>query len=281
MTRMLCNALVIGGMVAANAAWAGDLPKNDDVQSTGKLTILSPMNYAPFEFVGEDGKPAGLDIELAQAMADELGVSLDIVVTPFQTMFPSIAAGRGKIAWSTFTVTGERLKIVDFVSFLKSGIVLITPADKVSKFKSKDDVCGAKIAVHGGSSADFAVDKLSADCKAAGKPDIQKALYPEQKDTIQAVLAGRADGRLDDTTAAIYYVDHSNNTMAVAPGEYFPLPLGVAVPKNDKQTAEMMQKAFQHLIDNGTYLKILDKYKMGPAAVTHSEVITSADQLPQ
>ncbi|MBB4236240.1 ABC transporter substrate-binding protein [Rhizobium esperanzae] len=281
MSKILCNALVLGGIAAANAAWAADLPKSDDVTSTGKLTILSTMDYAPFEFLDKSGKPDGLDIELAQAAAEALGAKLDIVTTPFPSIFPSITAGRGKIAWSTFTATPERLKIVNFVTFLKSGIVLVTPADKASRFKSKDDLCGAKVAVHNGSSGDFAADKLSTDCKAAGKPEIEKSLYPQQQNIIQAVLSGRVDGYFDDTTAALYYVGTTKGAMVVAPGEYFPLPLGIAIPKDDPKTAEMLQKVLQHLMDNGTYAKVLAKYEMGPAAVQQADVISSADQLPQ
>lgn len=281
MSKKLFHAVVLGGIIAANSAWAGDLPKSDDVTSTGRLTILSTMDYAPFEFLNKEGKPDGLDVELAQAAADALGVKLDIITTPFPSIFPSIAAGRGKIAWSTFTATPERLKIVNFVTFLKSGIVLVVPTDNVSKFQSKDDLCGSRIAVHNGSSGDFAADKLSAECKAASKPEIEKSLYPQQQDIIQAVLSGRVDGYFDDTTAAIYYVGTTKGAMVVAPGEYFPLPLGIAVPKDDPKTAEMLQKVLQHLMDNGTYAKILDKYKMGPAAAKQADVISSADQLPK
>lgn len=281
MSKMLRNVIILAAVTAASPVLADNLPKNDEVKSTGKLTILNALNYAPFQIVDKDGKPAGMNIELAQAAADALGAQLEVIKTPFPSMLPSLAAGRGKIAWSTLTVTPERLKIVDFVTFMRSGMVLIVPIDKLSDFKSKDDMCGAKIAVQSGTAADFGVDRLSKDCITAGKDPIQKSIYPDQKDAIQAVVTGRVAGRLDDTTAATYYVDHSNNKMAMAPGEYFPLPLGIAVPKNDKQTAEMMQKVFQHLIDNGTYQKILGKYNMGIAAVKRSDVITSAEQIPQ
>lgn len=258
-------------------SYADDLPKTEEVASTGKLTILNTLAYAPFNYIGKDQRPAGLVVEVAQAAADALGVKLDIVTTPFASIFPSIAAGRSKIAWSTFTATPERLKVVDFVTFLKSGIVLVVPSDKVGSFQSKTDVCGAKIAVYKGNSADLAADNLSADCVAVGKPKIDKLLYPTQQESIQAVLAGRAQGRLEDTTAALYYVDTTNKTMAVAPGEYLPLPLGVIVPKGDTKTAEMVQKVIQHLMDNGTYSKIFAKFNMTAAEIKTSEIITSAD----
>lgn len=266
---------------AVGSSHADDLPKTEDVMTSGKLSILSSMAYAPFSYYEEGQKPAGLDIELAQAAADALGVRLDIVTTPFESIFPSIAAGRSKIAWSTFTATPERLKAVDFVTYLKSGIVLVVPTDKVANFQSQDKLCGAKIAVFKGNSSDFAVDSLSADCERSGAPKIEKFLYPTQQETIQAVLAGRVDGRLEDTTAASYYVNSTNKSMTIAPGEYFPLPLGAIIPKGDKKTAEMLQKVIQHLIDDGTYAKIFGKYNMSRAMIEHSEIITDANQLPQ
>lgn len=256
-----------------------NLPKNSEVTSTGKFKIASSLSYAPFEFVDEAGAPAGLDIDLAKAAAKVLGAELEIIKIPFSAQLPALASGRVKVAWSSFTVTSERLKQVDFVTFMKSGTVIVTSKEKGYRLKTKADLCGAALAVGQGSAQDFAADKLNAECIALGKSAIKKAIYPEQKDSIQAVIAERVDGRFEDATSGGYYVSKSGGKMVVAGEEYFPLPLGVAVAKGDEASAEMMRAVLQKLMDDGTYKAIVEKYGMSHGAVPMSSIITTADQL--
>ena len=273
-------AAVMSCAVAATAtASASELPKNQNVRETGKLSIANGLAYAPFEFVDTAGKPAGLDIEMAEASAKALGVELDITTIPFSSQITALASGRVQIAWSTFSVTEERLKQVDFVMFLSASTVLMTTAENAAKFKSKEDLCGASIAVQTGSIADFAADKLSAECEAAGKAKIDKSIYPEQQDTIQAVSTGRAIGRFDDSTAAGYLETESKGKFVVVPGSYFPTPLGLAVAKGDKETAEMMRATLQQLMDDGSYKTIVDKYNMGSSSIDKSVIITDPSQI--
>lgn len=265
----------------AHPALAADLPLTDDVKSSGTLSIASGLDYAPMEFTDEKGEPTGLDIELAHAVAKRMGVKLDLKRIPFASQIPALTANRVKVAWATFTVREDRLKQVDFVTFLKSGTVGAVLPENAAKYKTKDDFCGIRIAVQTGSSADFTTDKLSDECTKAGKSAIQKMIYPEQKDTIQAVLTSRADMRFDDTTAAGYYEKTSGGKLIVVPGVYDVLPLGVAVPKGDEATAEMMRAALQAVIDDGSYKAILDKYGMSVAAVEKTRIITSVDQISE
>lgn len=266
---------------AATTAMSQALSKNAEVKSTGKLRITNTLSYAPFEYADEAGNPAGLNIDLAKAAASALGVELEVSRQPFPSQIPGLAAGRTKVAWASFTVTTERLKQVDFVTFLRAGTVLVAPAERAGQFRTKDDLCGAQVAVQSGSAADFAADRISAECKSRGKEEIRKAIYPDQKEAIQAVVTGRVVGRLDDSTAGTYYASRSAGKMVVVPGEYFPLPLGVAVAKGDGDSAEMMRAVLQKLMDDGTYKTIINKYGMGLAAIDKSVVITRAEQLPK
>ncbi|MBE7182784.1 MAG: ABC transporter substrate-binding protein [Methylobacterium mesophilicum] len=267
--------------VSTTAAFAADIPVTDSVKQSGKLTIASSLAYAPFNYTDENGKAVGLDIELAMAAAGLMGVKLDIVPIPFASQIPALASGRVNIAWTTFTVTPERIQQVDFVTYLQAGTVATVKPENKDKFARKTDLCGQAVAVQTGSSADFVVDKLSGECKAANLPEIKKTIYPEQKDSIGAVLAGRADVWMDDSTAAGYYEKTSNGQLVVTGDGYYPAPLGIAVSKNDKPTADMLQSALSALIADGTYGKIIAKYNMGTSAVAQSVVYTDTAQLNQ
>lgn len=258
---------------------ATDIPITKAVSTSGKLVIASSLAYAPFEYTDASGKPAGLDIELAQAAADLMGVELEIVTIPFASQIPALASGRATMAWTTFTVLPERLKQVDFISFMKTGsVAAVKPEDK-EKFAKKLDLCGRAIAVQTGSSGDVAADRISADCEAASFPKLNKQIYPEPKDSIAAVLSGRAEAWLDDSTATGYFEKMSKAQLVVTGDSYYPSPLGIAVPKGDTATATMVNAVLKELMANGTYKKLLDSYNMGKSSLEAPVVYTDVSQL--
>lgn len=270
--KKLISAAALLALTSAGSVHADDA---DD------LTIGSSLGYAPFEYVDADGNPTGIDIELAQAAAKALGKELQIDVVPFASQIPSLMSNRIEIAWSSFTVTQERLEKVDFVTFLQSGATISLLPQNAEKYPDPDSACGMNLAIQVGAAADQRADQISAECAAKGLPEMEKTYYPENKDVIQAVLTGRVDGTLGDATAAKYYAQQSKGKLAVVPFLYSPTELGLAVRKGDTATAEMMQKALQTLIDDGTYSAILSKYNQQDYGVATSRIITDAGQLTQ
>lgn len=272
-------ALAIAAAALASGAGAAELPKSPEVKETGKLIIANTLEYAPFEFIAEDGKQVGINIELAQEAAKMMGAELEVTRIPFPSMIPGLAAGRFKIAWETFAATEDRLKQVDFVMFIKSGIVASTTLEKAPTFQGEHNLCGKRLGVIGGAVSDFIADRLNEECKAKGLPELTKSVFPEGKDIIQAVLSDRVDARLDDATASGYFEVTSKGQLVVVPGLYDVAPLGIAVPKGDKDTAEMLRAALEEMIKNGTYKEIMTKYGMTSAMIEEAYVVDSADKI--
>ena len=147
--------LTLGSAAAAVLAFAtmvsaAEVKKSPEVAETGKLTIANTLQYAPFEFTSEDGKAVGINIELAEETAKLVGAELDILRIPFPSMIPGLSAGKFKVAWETFSATEDRLKSVDFVMFIKSGIVASTTPDKAANFQSENNLCGKRVGVIAG-----------------------------------------------------------------------------------------------------------------------------------
>jgi polar amino acid transport system substrate-binding protein len=272
-------AAAVLALAFAVAAGAAEVKKSPEVAETGKLSIANTLEYAPFEFVDEGGKSVGINIELAAQAAKMMGAELDVVRMPFPSMIPGLAAGKFKIAWETFAATEERLKQVDFVMFIKSGIVASTTPDKAPTFQGENNLCGKRVGVIGGAVSDIIADRLSGECKTKGLPELAKQIFPEGKDIIQAVLSDRLDAKLDDATASGYFEVTSGGKLVVVPGRYDVAPLGVAIPKGDKDTAEMLRAALQTMIENGTYKTIMAKYGMTSAMIEESYIVDSVDKI--
>jgi polar amino acid transport system substrate-binding protein len=261
------------------AAAEEGIPLASTLMTPGELTIANTLAYAPFEFLLDDGTPTGVDIDLANASADALGLELVIVEIPFTSILPAMSAGRADLAWGSFTVTEERLEEVDFVVFMDAGTVASALPDVAATLTEQNDLCGLSIGIAAGSSADFTADALSADCEAAGLAPIDKVIFPDIPEVIQSVLSGRVDARLDDSTASGYYEVTSDGQLVVVPGLYEVQPGGLVVEKGDAEMAEMMRAAIQAVIDDGTYAKIFAAYGIGESMIDESYIVTTIDEL--
>lgn len=269
-------ALALG---VAGAASAEGIALTEKVKASGNLTIASGLDYAPMQFVDEKGDPAGMNVEMATEVAKLLGVELDIVTIPFKAQIPALVSERADIGWAGYTILPERLEQVDFVGFMSSGTVIVTLPENKAALAEALAICGKKVAVANGNAADTVADRISKDCEAAGRAALEKQIFPDQKDTIQALLTGRVDARLDDATSAGYYETTTNGKNVVASDPIDPAPLGLAIRKGDSATGEMLSAALTQLMANGTYASILEKYGMSAAAVTESVVYTDMSQL--
>lgn len=264
--------------VLAVPAMAQVVP-SPEVKESGTLTIANTLDYAPFEYLDADGKQAGIIVEMAEQTAKALGVKLDIQRTPFPSMIPGIAAGRFKVAWETFSANPDRLAQVDFIMWLKAGIAASTSPEKKDSFTGDTPLCGKRIGASVGSGSDFLVDKLSKECTDKGQPAIIKSVFNNSTDMVQAILSDRIDARLDDATASSYFEVTSKGQLVVLPTLYEVAPLGMAIAKNDKATADMMISAMSEMFKNGSYKAILDKYGMSAYAVKEPYFVNDMSQL--
>lgn len=265
--------------LGAGVAHAQDVSVSPEVAESGVLTIANTLDYAPFEYLDENGNQAGIIVELANAVAGEVGADLEIQRTPFPSMIPGLAAGRFRVAWETFSATPERLEQVDFVMFLKAGVAASTLPENVENFAGDHPLCGKSVGVSAGSVADFLVEKLDAACAEAGLDPVDKAVFTTSTDIVQAVLSDRIEARLDDATASSFFEVESGGKLVVLPTLYEVSPLGMAIAKDDAETANMMQSALAALFEDGTYQAVLDKYGMGAYAIDEPYFVGSMDDL--
>lgn len=277
--RMTGLALAISTMAWGGASQAAEVAKSTDVKLNGTLAVANTLDYAPFEYLDADGKQTGIIIELAGEVAKLVDAKLDVQRTPFPSMIPGLAAGRFKIAWETFSATPERLKQVDFVMFLKAGLAVSTSPDKKASFGGDTPLCGKRIGVSAGSASDFLVDKLGKECTDKGQAAIEKSVFNSSTDIVQAVLSDRVDARMDDATASSYFEVTSKGQLVVLPTLYDVAPLGMAIAKDDKETADMMVAALAELFKNGTYKAILDRYGMGAYAIKEPYFVGTMEAL--
>jgi cyclohexadienyl dehydratase len=194
-TRLLALVILCYGMVfVGGKATAQSQSLLNTILGSGVIKIGTTGDYPPFSGrVTATGAYEGFDIDVAEKLAADLGVKLELVQTSWDTLVAGIGAGKYAVAASGITVTLERLKAVAFADpYLRPTLVPIIDKKSADKFKSwKDlDKPGVKIALQLGTAAEEAVKRRfkNAELYSVNAPVID---YTE-------ILAGRADATVTE-----------------------------------------------------------------------------------
>ena len=176
------------------------------VKDKGQLTVGMEAQYPPFDFYDTDNKTIiGLDADIAAKLATLTGLTLTLEDAAFDSIIPSLASGRYDLGISGFTVTTEREKQVDFVTYYYEGDGLLVKSGNPSGLAIDESLCGVKIAVLKGSTQNLtSVSEIDKKCAAAGKPNVVASVVPGSGDLGLAMQSGRVDGVLTDGSNAAY-----------------------------------------------------------------------------
>ena len=145
------------------------------IADDGTLTVGMEVAYPPFGYMDTDNvTPIGFDVDLATEMANRLGLKLVIVDAGFDSIIPSLASNRYEAGVSAFSITPERQKEVDFVTYFESGDSALVLTGNPKGLSLDTRLCGVKTAVLKGSTQEVVtIPAIDADCKAAGMAPIE------------------------------------------------------------------------------------------------------------
>jgi polar amino acid transport system substrate-binding protein len=253
---------------------AARLPEK--IKASGVLTIGSDTAYAPWEFLSEkDGQtPEGIDVDIANAIGRKLGVKIDFQTSAFEAILPALGS-KFDIGVSAFSVTNERMKAVNFVSYADTGSMWAVKAGNPAKFDPAD-LCGRKIAIQSGSYHEKAVIAENELCKSAGKAEIDILPFSKQPEALTRVAAGGADATVSGEAGIGYAAKQSNGafeTMKPAGGALSKHgPNGIAVAKSDMALTQLIADTINALIADGTYKALLDTWGVGSVIVDQARV---------
>ncbi|MBO9521331.1 MAG: ABC transporter substrate-binding protein [Nocardioidaceae bacterium] len=247
--------------VEVDQAAAGLVPA--EFKSRGTVRVAMDASYPPFEMFAPDNKTiVGFDAEFATAVAAKLGLKAELVNVGFDTILTGLAAGRYDLAESSFSVTPEREKVVDFVEYLQGGAgIAVRPGNPDDLKMDPMVLCGHTIAAQKGTTQ--AIEQLPAiakQCTDAGKKAVRAELFPSQNDAVLALASSRVDGMMADSTAISYQGHLSGGKFELAPGDiYEARPTGIALRKGTGLQAAV-SAAVKALYADGTVKALAQKW---------------------
>ena len=244
------------------------------IADDGTLTVGMEVAYPPFGYKDTDNvTPIGFDVDLATEMANRLGLKLLIVDAGFDSIIPSLASNRYEAGVSAFSITPERQKEVDFVTYFESGDSALVLTGNPKGLSLDTRLCGVKTAVLKGSTQEVVtIPAIDADCKAAGMAPIEVLSVGGSEELPLALQSGRADVAIGDSGNAAYIVQNSAGAFEIAVGPLINAGPGGMVFKKGGGMAEAASAALQGLMDDGTYGAIADKWGLSSGKVTTATI---------
>lgn len=254
--------------VAASAgALAASIP---GLRTPGTITYGTNFGYPPMEMLtGPNANvPTGADVDLGKQIARRLHLRYAFVnVTDFVTIIPGLQAHRWDVILSSMNVKPERSRVVNFIPYMRVGQSILVRKGNPYHIKTLADLSGKSVAVQAGTTEADSVMAENKVLAAQHKPLIKLRTFPEDTTAIQQLAIGRFVAVLDDYPVAVYNVTHEPTVFQMVGHQFATLPYGMAFRKSDRVLMEDVNRVFQQIRKDGTYMQILKKWNLTQAAL--------------
>ncbi len=192
------------------------------IKAKGKIVFATESQYAPFAFKDEKGNIIGLEPVLMQAIADDLGVKLEIMDIAFDAVIPAVQSGAADVGMAGLSPTAERKKSVEMTDPYTGGAqCMVVKAEDVDKYTTAADLKGLLIACQKGALQQTIGEQQFAES--------ELKLLPKVPNCVQELKAGNCVAVLmDDTSAQQYVKNNPDLAISKVPVEIDPAELGSA-----------------------------------------------------
>ena len=216
----------------------------------GKLIMSTNAAFPPYEMPTDSGEFEGIDIEPAQAIADKLGLELQIDDMDFDAALLAVQQGKSDMVMAGVTVTDERQNVMDFTDSYATGIQSIIVKED-SDIASVDDLAGKKIGTQRGTtgylycSDDFGDENVVA--------------YDDGLTAVQMLNNGQVDCVVIDNAPAKEFIA-ANPGLKLLDTAYVEESYAIGIGKGNTELKDAINTALEELKADGTLQAIVDKY---------------------
>ncbi|MFB8397252.1 ABC transporter substrate-binding protein [Streptomyces yangpuensis] len=249
----------------------------DAIRKRGTLEIVdSSGSAAPLTFFATDNKTViGVEPDIAYLVADVLGLEPHINPVSWENIFVGLDSGKYDVGFSNITVTEERKEKYDFATYREDNLGFEAKKGSGLKVTGPEDVAGRTVAVSSGTNQEKLLVEWSKENEKAGRKPVNIKYYQNDSDTYLALQSGRIDLYLGPNPTAAYHAATTGKTEVV--GTYSGAGstlqgLIAATTKKDSGLAKPLADALNHVIGNGTYAKVLQRWGLSDEAVTTSAI---------
>ena len=246
------------GTSTSSGGAATDAAAGDSAYSTikeGTLMVGIEIGYPPMEYFDEDGKtPIGFDVEMATALAEDMGLELELVDTAWDGIFAGVDTDKYDVVISAVSWTEDRNdKMLLSKTYIANAPVLVVPKD--SEIADIQDLAGKSVAVQMETTADYLVQEYIADGL-----DTEVKQFDKVINAFDELKAGRTDAVCTDSVVAAFYLgDDAANYKTVWEAEEKE-PICMAFKKGNDGLKDAVEAALDNIKASGKLTEIANKY---------------------
>jgi polar amino acid transport system substrate-binding protein len=246
------------GLMAAGAALALSMGAAQS-QDMMKIKIGTEGAYPPFNNLEADGSLVGFDIDIANALCEEMKADCEFVTQDWDGIIPALLAGKFDAIIASMSITEERKEKVDFTDkYYNTPPAIAVPKDSDIEATTDAALAGKLLGAQSSTThSNYAEEKLgSAELK----------LYPTPDEYKLDIANGRIDAVIDDVIVLSEWLKSDDGACCKLLGTLTPDPVingegaGIAIRKGEDELREAFNTAIDAIRANGTYKEINDKY---------------------
>ena len=236
----------------ASEAPASEAPEGDGTFTTiveGKLTMSTNAQFPPYEMTTDDGGFEGIDVEIATAIAEKLGLELDILDMDFDSALRAVQQGKSDIVMAGVTVNEDRQLVMDFTDSYATGVqvIIVKEGSDVTIDNMGEGLIGTQRGTTGNiyCTDDYGEEHVMA--------------YDDGFTAVQALMNGQVDCVVIDNAPAQEFVKN-NAGLTILDTEYANEDYAIGLNKGNTALLDAINTALNELISDGTVQTIIDKY---------------------
>ncbi|HNZ83270.1 MAG TPA: amino acid ABC transporter substrate-binding protein [Sedimentibacter sp.] len=225
-------------------------------KETEELVMGLDDTFAPMGFRDEKGNLVGFDVDLANEVAERIGVTMKFQPIDWSMKETELNGGNIDLIWNGYTITAERQEKVAFTKpYLENSQIIVTMAD--SDIVTKADLAGKNVTVQAESSA---LDAINAE------PDVAASFgelveFATNNEAFSDLESGRSDALVVDEVNARYYMKQAGEEKyKVLEEDFGDEEYGIGLRKDDTELLKKINDAMDEMKSDGTYDEIYEKW---------------------
>jgi polar amino acid transport system substrate-binding protein len=269
--KRLLPLLALAALVSTLAACGGGGSSDNTATTNAASSVPNPLvfcvdtTYPPAESI-VNGKAQGYDIDIANAVAKQLGSTAQIKTTGFDVIISALKQKKCDAIISSMTVTPERAKQVHFSPYVNVGAFLMVKKGNPSHITDLASLSGKSAAVEAATTELAGLQAENKTLKKQGKPEITIKSYPADTSAAAAIQSGKVEAYFADAPPVLYYIRTTKGKFETAGKQLETAPEGVATRIGDPLGAKI-NNAIQALYLNGKMKTILAKWQASQFAL--------------
>ena len=244
------------GSASASGSAAGSAEASFTTVEAGKLHMSTNAEFPPYEMIADNGGFEGIDVEVAQAIADKLGLELVVDDMDFDAALLAAQNGQSDMVMAGVTVNEERQQVMDFTDSYATGVqVVIVKED--SPIQSVDDLANAEMI--GCQKATTGYIYCSDSVENGGYGEDHVTAYDSGATAVMALVNGQVDAVVIDNEPAKAFVA-ANPGLKILDTEFAVEDYAIGLKKGNTELLNAINEAMAELKADGTFQSIVDKY---------------------